>query len=332
METKNKQCPLCKATALCVYEGMVGYIEDSHFDIYECTVCCANFVDPLLSNETMYNNIYRQAKLISGYTRYDRFTELVTKVRNPLNVLANLEATYWAVREALLKNFGEHKKSISILEIGSGLGYLTYSLNKAGYTTLGLDLSLEATEKAKNKYGDFYEKGDLFIVAKERTSLYDCIIMTELLEHVENPQGFIEAALKMLKPLGKLIITTPNKDASQKGIVWQSDAPPVHLWWFSEKSIRMLVSSFGKTCEFLDFLPYTKKFFSYDVNCSIDKMQESLPRLLRNGDVVLERAHHSMKSKLLGVRLHSFLAYIKLRMGHKTHSSRCASMCVIITN
>ncbi|MDD5407044.1 MAG: class I SAM-dependent methyltransferase [Sulfurovaceae bacterium] len=311
---------------------MIGYIEKSTFDIYECTHCDASFADPLLSNESIYNHIYRQVEIIPGYTRYSRFAELVKRVDRPLDVLANLENTYWSVRESLRKIFGKDKKDISILEIGSGLGYLTYSLNKAGYSTLGLDLSHEAVEKAKRRYGDFYEAGDLFIVSKDRAGRYDCIIMTEILEHVEDPKSFIQAALFMLKDGGKLIMTTPNKTKSKKGIIWQSDVPPVHLWWFSEKSIHMLAESFGKTCEFIDFAPYTKKFFEYDVNCSMDQIQESLPRLLVNGDVVPERSHHSMKSRLLGVRLHSLLAHMKLRLKKKTPSSRSSSMCAIITN
>lgn len=328
----SKTCTLCNSQAFRVYEGMIGYIENSKFDIYECANCDASFVDPLSSDESIYNHIYRQAELIPGYTRYSRFAELVKKVGRPLDVLANLENTYWSVRESLRKIFGDHKKDISILEVGSGLGYLTYSLNKAGYTTIGLDLSREAVNKAKERYGNFYEAGDLFLVSKERPKCYDCIIMTEILEHVENPKSFIEATLFMLKDGGKLIITTPNKTKSEKGIIWQSDVPPVHLWWLSEKSIQMVAQSLGKTCEFIDFTPYTKKFFEYDVNCSMEQIRASLPRLLANGDVVPERMHHSTKSKLLGARLHSLLAYIKLRIGKKTPSSRSSSMCAIITN
>lgn len=332
MPTRTTQCPLCEEEASCIYHGMIGYIEHSKFDIYECSKCEASFVDPLVSDESIYNHIYRQAELISGYTRYSRFAELVKKVERPLDVLANLENTYWSVRESLRKSFGKHKKNISILEIGSGLGYLTYSLNKAGYPTIGLDLSHEAVEKANKRYGNFYEAGDLFVVSKERSHRYDCIVMTEILEHVEDPKSFVETALSMLKDDGKLIMTTPNKTKSDKGVIWQSDVPPVHLWWFSEKSIELIAKSLGKTCEFIDFMPFTKKFFEYGVNCSMDQIQESLPRLLANGDVVPKRMHHDIKSKWLGVRLHSLLAHIKLRIKHKTPSSRSSSMCAIITN
>ena len=314
------------------YAGMKGYTEKSKFDIYECTKCDASFVDPLSSDESMYNHIYRQAELIPGYRRYSRFAELVTKVSRPLDVLANLENTYWAVRKSLIDIFGDSMKNPSILEVGSGLGYLTYSLNKAGYKTLGLDISREAVSKAKDRYGDFYEAGDLFIFSKEHPKRYDCIIMTELLEHIENPKGFIEVTLSMLKDGGSLIITTPNKTKSKKGIIWQSDVPPVHLWWFSEKSIHMITESLGKTCKFIDFTQYTKKFFEHSVDHSMERIQKGLPVLLANGNVVPERMYHNVKSKLFDVRLHSFLRYVKIRLGKKTTSARSSSICVVITN
>lgn len=310
---------------------MLGYIEHTTFDIYECSKCNASFADPLASSADMYNHIYRQAEVIPGYMRYYRFAALVTKVPRPLDVLSNLENTYWAIRESLHKEFGS-RKDVSLLEIGSGLGYLTYSLNKAGYKAKGLDLSKEAVERATHAYGDFYQAGDLFVVAEECHNKYDCVVMTELIEHVEDPKAFVSAALSLLKPGGKLIMTTPNKTASFPGAVWQSDVPPVHLWWFAEESMTQLAMTLGKRCEFLDFKPFTSRFFEYGADATMEQIQSSLPRLLANGDVVPGRMAPTWKSKLLGVRLHSLLAYIKMRLGAKKSSSRSSSMCVIFTN
>lgn len=325
----SKNCPLCNGSTRLAYVGMLGYMEGDSFDIYECLVCDASFASPFLSNELLYNYIYDQVDSIPGYMRYDRFAQLVLKVKNPLDVLANLENVYWAVRESL-KSVVD-KKKVSILEVGSGLGYLTYSLNKAGYKTEGLDLSHQAVKKANERYGEFYEAGDLFVISKERTKYYDYVVMTELIEHVENPKDFIEASLCMLKDGGKLILTTPNKTKSHKDVIWQSDVPPVHLWWLAEKSIIKIADSFSKKCEFIDFTEFTKKFSEYDTNVNMDSLQASLPRLRKDGKVFEGKAVKSLKSKILGVRLHSFFAYIKSRIGKKVISSRSSSMCAIIT-
>lgn len=330
MNKESKSCPLCGGNAVCTYIGMKGYIEHSLFDVYACEVCHASFASPLHSDEQIYNHIYRQVEHIPGYMRYHRFASLVTCVPFPLTVLANLENTYWAIRESLIQEFGT-TKDITILEVGSGLGYLTYSLSKAGYSVTGLELSHEAVAKAKQRYGDLYEAGDLFVVAKTKEGTYDCVVMTELIEHVEDPKAFIVAALSLLKPGGKLIMTTPNKTNSYEGAIWQSDVPPVHLWWFAEESMSKLASPLGIACRFLDFSPYTKKFFEYGSNATMEQIQASLPRLLANGDVDPQQKVSNWKTALFGVRLHSLLAYIKLRLGHKTRSSRSSSMCVIFT-
>lgn len=50
-----KKCGLCRGNALLRYEKMKGYIEGSFFDVYECSSCNATFVDPLKSDEKIYD-------------------------------------------------------------------------------------------------------------------------------------------------------------------------------------------------------------------------------------------------------------------------------------
>ena len=330
MENKTKKCLLCDGEAVLKYENMKGYIDGMSFDIYECQNCLASFVDPLKSDDKIYNYIYDQAEKISGYMRYYRYANLVKKVKNPLAILAESENVYWGVKQALEENFKD-KNNLKILEIGSGLGYLTYSLNQSGYSTVGVDLSQEAVSRANNKYGAFYEAGDIFKLAEDRQKKYDCVIMTEMIEHVEDPKSFIKVALSLLKDGGKLILTTPNKDASPKGIIWQSDVPPVHLWWLSEESISKIAESFGRKCTFVDFTKYTEKCFEYGVDSSMEQIQSSLPRLEKDGKIVKGKEVNNFKSKILGVVLHTKISNFLRRIKHKTVSSRSSSLCAVIS-
>ncbi len=329
LETNMKICTLCRGGSTRTYKNMTGYIDGAFFDVYECQNCLASFVDPLHSDESIYNFIYNQAEKIPGYMRYQRYADLVKKVNNPLQLLAESENVYWGVKQALEQNFKSN--DIKILEIGSGLGYLTYSLNKAGYEAIGVDLSHSAVERAQKKYGNFYEAGDIFELVENMQNMYDCVIMTEIIEHVENPKKFIEAALSSLKLGGKLILTTPNKDSSPKGIIWQSDVPPVHLWWFSEKSISKVAESLGCIPTFIDFTEYTKKYFEYGTSSNMEQIQASLPRLEKDGAVVKSREVFNIKSKLLGVVLHTRISNILRMLKQKTPSHRSSSMCVVVT-
>lgn len=329
MNKNIKICGLCGNNASLVYEKMKGYIEGAFFDIYECSFCNATFVDPLKSDEKVYGYIYKQVKNIPGYERYYRYSEMVKRFNNPLSFLCNSESVYWSVREALNKHFPQ-KENISILEIGSGLGYLTYSLNKSGYKTTGLDISSDAVKQAKEKYGDYYESGDLFVLSENRKNFYDCVIMTEIIEHVEDPKSFIKAALSLLKENGKLILTTPNKSFAPKGSIWQSDFPPVHLWFLAEESISSLVNGFGKKIEFIDFADYNKKFYSPTYTSTIDEIQIGLPRLNKDGTIRLGGEASDLKTSLFGLKGRYYLSYLRRRLKKKEISNCSTSLCAVI--
>lgn len=325
----TKICPICGGVATLTYEALKGYIENTKFNIYECKDCLVSFVDPLASDDKIYSYIYKQVKLVPGYERYYRYSKLVTRVADPLGFLCSAESCYWAIREAIQRNFVD--KNIRILEIGSGLGYLTYSLNKAGYCTVGVDLSADAVSDASNTYGNYYEAGDIFVISKENREKYDCVIMTELIEHVTDPMAFIECAISMLKEGGKLIFTTPNKSFEVEGTIWGTDAPPVHLWWFSEKSITTIANKFGKACEFIDFTEFTKRFHESRDIVSMEQIQSTLPRFDMNGKVIETRVDTRLRTRFLSIKMRYLLLYLRRRWKKKNVSDKTFQMCVVFT-
>ncbi len=327
METVQ-ECPLCGGEIRQTYKGLIGYVEGSVFDLYECQKCEASFSNPLKSDDYVYDHIYSQAQDIPGYERYVRYSKLVKQVSNPLKALSNAENVYWSIREALEIHFPT--KDISIAEIGSGLGYLTYSLNRAGYKAKGIDISSEAVEKAKASYGDYYEAGDIFLLSNTYKKQYDCVVMTELIEHVEDPKAFISTALTMLKDGGKLIITTPNKSWTPKGYLWGSDIPPIHLWWFSEESIKQLADSLNKKCDLIDFTSFTNNFYEPLWYPTIENFQADVPKMSKDGVYLGRDKVHNFKSKFLSIKVRYLLSYLRRRFKSKHISSRTSTMCAVI--
>jgi SAM-dependent methyltransferase len=330
MEKKQKNCTLCGGRAVLVYEKMRGYVQDSFFDVYECGTCDATFVDPLRSDAWLYEYIYKNAQKIPGYERYYRYSKLVKKTKAPLSLLSNAENVYWSIRESLQKLFSE-KKDVKILEVGSGLGYLTYSLNIDGYQAVGLDVSEEAVRKAREEYGEYYIAGDLFDLAVKEKGKYDCVIMAELIEHVVNPKDFVQAALSLINENGFLIITTPNKTTAPKPVVWQSDFPPVHLWFFSEQTISMLAASLKIACIFVDFSSFNNKFYSPVFSGTIEEIQAGLPRLTKTGELFHKQQVSVLKSKIFGLRGRYLLSYAARRLKKKIVSSKSSVLCAILS-
>jgi SAM-dependent methyltransferase len=143
-----------------------------------------------------------------------------------------------------------------LLEVGSGLGYLTYSLAKSGYNIRGLELSTKAVAAAQKRYGDLYDAGDLFELTRSAPGAYDVVILTEVIEHLSDPLSFLAAARGLLAPGGVILLTTPNKSLYPPTSYWQTDNPPVHLWWFSEASMRQMAIGLGMQIHFGDFTAF----------------------------------------------------------------------------
>lgn len=255
---ENKKCEICGDHAVLKENKCSGYQEGMSFQIYLCTSCNSSFALPRVDVQEIYNSIYTQTEIVPGYDRYYKYANEILKYNNPLEYLTNVESTYWSVAKALDK-ITSNKQSEKILEIGSGLGYLTYSLKKAGYDILGLDISEEAVSASKRKFGDFYICQDIFNYNKTHANYYDIIILTEVIEHVENPLEFISEIIKLLKPLGSIILTTPNKSLFPKEVIWKTDLPPIHYWWLSEDSIERLCLNLNMKFQFINFSEYYSK-------------------------------------------------------------------------
>jgi len=205
--------------------------------------------------QELYDNIYKNGPKVRFYDRYWKYAEAVKNVRNPLDYLAKSEETYWGVRSALL-NIQKERKLTKILEVGSGLGYLTYGLRMAGYDSYGLDISENAVAQAKTDFGSNYIASDIFDYAEQKAACFDVVILTEVIEHIDNPLPFLRALMKLIIPTGQIILTTPNKSLYPDSVIWASDLPPVHCWWFSEESIEYISDKINASLSFIDFSEY----------------------------------------------------------------------------
>jgi len=244
------KCPICNGNKIKkLYDRFPGYVDKTYFDIYKCDECKTQFIIAPDTPEELYNAIY-SLDCIPGYDRYKRYAVEIVKQTKPLNYLSNQESAYRFVSD-YLNDLG--RKNIRILEVGSGLGYLTYALNHAGYHAFGIDLSKSSIEQAKRKYGNFFINSDLKSFAqknKDESSKYDLIIATELIEHVTDPIQFIRDCIPLLSNQGSILLTTPNYYFENK--IWETESPPVHRFWFSKKTFEVIANILNLNVSFLN--------------------------------------------------------------------------------
>lgn len=251
--TEQVSCPLCGGEAQIRCASLPGYIADTSFRAYACARCRASFVEGRQVQASLYDRIYENPDRIPGYHRYERYARDTAAATDPLAGLSRAEDVYWAVEQALAPfQPGRHR----VLEVGSGLGYLTHALARRGYDAVGLDVSEEAVRSARARYGDLFVNADLAEFAVERTGAFDAVVICEVIEHLADPVGFVAHAFSLLAPGGRLIITTPNRDLYADDVLWDTEPPPVHFWWFSERSLEVLGERVGGRTHFVDFTPY----------------------------------------------------------------------------
>lgn len=289
-----KQCKICNSDIV-ITKQISGYQEGSIFEINYCKSCNTSMAYPAVIDENLYNIIYKNIHKIDGYERYSRISKEIKLSGDPLHFLANQDVMYWAVNK-FLSTYPFIEKA-NILEVGCGFGYLTYALKMHHLNVKGIDISSEAVKNAKVNYGDYYEQADVFQYAKNHVAVYDIVILTEVIEHITDITSFLECLLIMLKKGGKLVITTPNKSVFAEDNIWDTELPPIHFWWFSEKSFVEISKKLGVLCSFLDFTAYNKMNTDFTQSVFYKSFHRS-PVISADGKVTNTNLHAFSKFKL----------------------------------
>jgi 2-polyprenyl-3-methyl-5-hydroxy-6-metoxy-1,4-benzoquinol methylase len=107
----------------------------------------------------------------------------------------------------ILDNIPDDKQKI--LDVGCWEGTYSQMYKKRTNTVYAIEGSKSAAERAAEK-GIIVECGNFVENDFFPNMLFDVIVAGEIIEHVFDPDMFIEKVRRMLAHQGKLIITTPN--------------------------------------------------------------------------------------------------------------------------
>lgn len=98
---------------------------------------------------------------------------------------------------------------LKILDVGCGTGVLSRLLVERGYNVIGVDISENAINKCKRKGLNAYQQ-DLGERLLFRDEEFDCILMSEVIEHISDTFFVLHELNRVLKTGGVFILTTPN--------------------------------------------------------------------------------------------------------------------------
>ena len=99
----------------------------------------------------------------------------------------------------------------AVLDMGCGNGAMLAEIRKLGSWKLcGVDSSESAVSMARNQGFDVrLADATIDSAALFEPQSFDLIISAEVIEHVYDPRGFLRQAHNLLRPQGRLLLTTP---------------------------------------------------------------------------------------------------------------------------
>lgn len=103
------------------------------------------------------------------------------------------------------------KPGAKILDVAAAQGNFTLALAEMGYEVTWNDLREELIDyvKLKHEFGTVhYAPGNIF--DQNFDNQFDVVLIAEVIEHVAHPDDFLKKIAKMLKPNGRIVLTTPN--------------------------------------------------------------------------------------------------------------------------
>jgi SAM-dependent methyltransferase len=133
-----------------------------------------------------------------------------------------------------------------VLDLGCGTGYGTALVGRRR-EIIGVDRSADAIEYAVVRYTTptvRFSVEDAVGLPFADSSM-SSVVCFEVIEHVPNPEKLLHEVRRVLKPMGQLVISTPNADSS----MWRDGCPvnPFHFTEYTAEQFGGLLEASGFT-------------------------------------------------------------------------------------
>ncbi len=176
-----------------------------------------------------------------------------------------------------------------LLEIGCGAGNLLMQAVVKDSFPVALDLSMQALTFVRSRldeavsgpdapcgYACVQSIGELLPLPDDH---FDCVILSEVIEHLPVPEVSIREAARVLRPGGRLLVTTPNYHSLWPVMEWIVDrsnkAPHMageqHISKFNPTSLRRLLAECKLDLEYFGTIYNLSPFISLVLQPSAEK-------------------------------------------------------------
>ncbi len=160
-----------------------------------------------------------------------------------------------------IKEINHYVRSGSVLDIGCAYGFFLELMKEQGWTAHGVEINHQAAEFARKEMGLNVHEG-VFEEMEFPDAAFDLVTMFDVIEHLTDPKESLIRINRLLKPDGRLVISTVDIDslvARLLGPKWEDiRRAKTHLWLFSRRTMERMVGLAG--FEVVNTTPYGKSF------------------------------------------------------------------------
>jgi 2-polyprenyl-3-methyl-5-hydroxy-6-metoxy-1,4-benzoquinol methylase len=222
-------CPLCESE-----RRQFPFRLHEPYRVARCMECGLHYLYPRLVESDM-QQAYRESSYYEG------------------GACGYADTSYTAQQFALRATFKRLLHNLAkrgltggnLLEIGCGYGYLLDEARSFFERRVGTDFSPEGAEIARATGAEVFVGG---IEQVPFEAKFDCVIGTQLIEHVYEPLSFVKRLAAYTKPGGHIILATPDIGGVLRkatGQRWPSFKVPEHVVYFDYRTLSSLMRRAG---------------------------------------------------------------------------------------
>lgn len=227
-------CPLCGSNQLRPVAEVKDFsVTHQFFSLLECSECTLRFTQNAPTAAT-----------IAPYYQFEQYISHTNTNKGLVNKIYQVVRKFTGRQKRKLIEKASGRTGGALLDIGCGTGFFASTMQRAGWTVTAVEPDAGARKIASEQFGVAAHDSDHLYQLTE--AQFDVITLWHVLEHMHQLQEVVAQLRKLLNPDGTIFIAVPNYtsyDATEFGACWAAYDVPRHLYHFTPRSMRTLLSA-----------------------------------------------------------------------------------------